>query len=340
MYINRKILLMLLLSVFSLTAWGQTAFPVLKGDYLGETLPEGMHSRLFARDVISTGINERDIAISTDGNELYYGMFFGFVPTILMSKKINDQWTEPVIVPFAMDFDYAYFEPALSPDGQTMFFLTTRPTEGEQDLPGWRNQNIFGCDKTADGNWGAVYDLGENINTELGEYFPSMTAKGILYFTRSNPRTRDTEIMYTSKENGHWKMAASLPEVVNGDKACYNSSIAPDESYLLTCVSAKGKYAENKNSMYYVFFKSNEGTWSEGIKLGDEINFPGCDAISINITPDGRYIFFASAQRSDEMNLSKCTIKELKMMHASPQNGVSDIYWISADAITVLRPSK
>ena len=44
---------------------------ILKGDYLGQTTP-GDTPELFAPDIISSGFNDMDIAISPDLNEIFF----------------------------------------------------------------------------------------------------------------------------------------------------------------------------------------------------------------------------------------------------------------------------
>ena len=50
--------------------------PGLTGDYLGQSVP-GDSAVLFAPGIISTGLANRDVAISPDGNEIYIGVTLG-----------------------------------------------------------------------------------------------------------------------------------------------------------------------------------------------------------------------------------------------------------------------
>ena len=47
------------------------SFPTLRGPYLGQELP-GLEPRLFAPGMVSTGLATRDVAMTPDGNELYF----------------------------------------------------------------------------------------------------------------------------------------------------------------------------------------------------------------------------------------------------------------------------
>lgn len=131
-------------------------FPTLSGDYLGQPLP-GAEPQLFAPGIVATGMYERDMAISPDGDEIYYTAVLGGFnyATILLTRRVEGQWTRPEVAPFATDPRYRFIEPHISPDGKRFFFVTNRPLEGEE--PG--DENIWVMDRTADG-WGEPFNLG------------------------------------------------------------------------------------------------------------------------------------------------------------------------------------
>ena len=312
-------------------------FPEITGAYLGQTAP-GLNPELFAPGLVSTGLAERDLAVSSDGNAIYWGLFMGDMGSFIECRRDNNRWQEPEVISFGRDADHTVFEPCLSPDGRQLWFLSTLPTEGEKDYRGWGNQNIFFSERKDDGSWSAPQDPGAAINTADAEYFPSMTSEGVLYFTRNTRRTRDTEIFRTRQVEGHWQSAERLPDVLNGDKALYNCSIAPDESYLLACVGARGQYQKNGRSQYYVFFRKADDTWSEGVRLFSDTPFSEVDAVSISLSPDGRYIFFAAGLKSALACRDRLTFREIQALAQQPQNGQNDIYWVSAEMLETLRP--
>ena len=142
-------------------------FPSLSGPYLGQSLPDSV-PRLFAPGVVSTGMFTRDVALSPDGNEIYFCVAIGnyTYSTILYSKLVNGTWTSPEIVPFSGGPGVMDFEPAFSSDGSRMYFLSTRP-DGDEE-PG--DQDIWYVDRTESG-WGNPVNLGEPVNTDGGEFF-------------------------------------------------------------------------------------------------------------------------------------------------------------------------
>jgi len=316
-----------------------TAFPKLHGPYLGQH-PPGNEPQLFASDIVSTGMYERDVALSPDGDEFYYGLAFGNLATILVSYLENGFWTEPQIAPFAMELDFLHFEPCIALDGEKLLFLCTRPPQGQESKPGWGHQNIWAVDRQEDGSWDEPYDIGWPINTENNEYFPSVTRDGTLYFTRSFPKKDEAFIFRSSYIDGKYKEPEMLPAPVNGQGNLYNAFIAPDESYLIACVEALENKTESGITNYCIFFRSHDDVWSKGIPMGEKINAPGTRAISPYVSPDGKYFFFASARAKKENFSGKTKIfwHHIQDIYTSPQNGSSDIYWVDAKVIHDLCP--
>lgn len=112
------------------------------GDYVGQELP-GAFPRLFAANFISTGMYERDVAMTPDGNEFYFGLISGGNVTIVMTKRDNGAWTKPAIAAFCDEPDIYNLEPHITPDGKRMLFLSTRPKEGQEPQAGWVYQDIW-----------------------------------------------------------------------------------------------------------------------------------------------------------------------------------------------------
>jgi hypothetical protein len=317
----------------------RSPFPILQGQYLGQKAP-GLTPQLFAPGIISTGMYERDLALTPDGKEIFYSVSFGRITTILATREEKGVWTEPEAASFALDSAYLSLEPCLTADGKTMFFLSNRPLKGQQAKPGWQHQNIWASDRKADGSWGEPYDLGPPINTDANEFFPSVTRDGTLYFTRSRPGDEKTAIYRARRSGGTYAEPELLPPQVNGEGNPYNACIAPDASFLIACVSGRKDSISAGLPNYYVFFRDQDDKWSEGINLGTAINMPGASAISPAISPDLKFFFFASnkSQISPGSASGRFTFSRLLEFYNSPQNGNSDIYWVDAAVIRQLKP--
>jgi len=87
---------------------------------------------------------------------------------IMFSKFANDKWSEPE--PFYLnDPAYSIGHPALSADGNTMYFTS--------DIPGgFGGGDLYKVTRNKDGEWSKPINLGNQINTEGDEAFPFFEA--------------------------------------------------------------------------------------------------------------------------------------------------------------------
>jgi ketosteroid isomerase-like protein len=317
---------------------GGPRFDALGGPYLGQKPPGGT-PELFAPGRVSGGLDERDVAISPDGREIYFGVMAGRLATIMVTRLVDGRWTEPAVASFAADPAYLAFEPSLSADGRRVLFLSTRPTAGEEAKPGWANQNIFAADRRADGSWGEPYDLGAPVNTKDAEFYPSLTRDGTLYFTRGQARGRFV-IVRSRWKDGRFSAPDTLPAAVNGKGTPYNAFIARDESYLVACVEGRDDGAEPGHPQYFVFFRDPDDRWTEGVCLGKDVSPVNGSAGSACVSPDGRYLFFGSARTGERADGRPATLRALREAAGRPQNGSLDIYWMDASFLERLRPPR
>ncbi len=315
------------------------AFPVLSGEYLGQT-PPGEEPELFAPDIVSTGIYTRDIAITPDGGEIYYGVSIGPFTTIMQTKLENGRWTRPEVAPFSADPGYMNLEPHISPDGQRFFFLSNRPIEGgalePEEVGTWVNQDIWVMDRVADG-WSEPFNLGPPVNSSDEEYFPSVTADGTIYFSRQASGSQESHIYRSRLVDGTYGPVEKLPPQVNSTAVQFNAFVAPDESYLILGVF--GRDDSLGSADYYIVFRNQDDVWSEPINMGATINTPRGGEWSPFVSRDGRYFFFMSSRTRPLKSFpERLTAESLWEAYTNPQNGNADIYWVDAAFIDGLRP--
>lgn len=308
----------------------ESAFPTLRGPYLGQTLPDSLPT-LFAPGVVSTGMFTRDMAISPDGKEIYFCVAMGnyTYATILFSKEVDGKWTPPEIVSFSGGPGVFDFEPAFSADGSRLFFLSTRP-DGDEPLG---DQDIWYVDRTNTG-WSVPVNLGEPINTDGGEFFPSLTRDGTLYFTRNEKGSALSQVFRSILVNGVYQEPELLPSQVNCGTNRYNAFVSPDESYMI--VPAVGMEDAYDGADYYIVFRDLNDTWSDPINMGPLINADNARGWSPYVSPDGKYFFFM-AVRTIEIESEDWNYKTLAGLYNSSNNGNSDIYWMDAAFIRKLK---
>jgi peptidoglycan-associated lipoprotein len=94
---------------------------------------------------------------------------------IMYSTREGTGWTDPVKIDLVAD-SLVVAHPALSPDGQTLYFVS--------DMPGGRGgKDIYRSTRTSPGSpWSKPENLGPDINTRGNELFPFVREDGTLYF--------------------------------------------------------------------------------------------------------------------------------------------------------------
>ena len=308
-------------------SWNAT---VVSGDYLGQTTP-GDSARLFAPDVISTGMDERDFAITPDGNEIFFSREAGnfrYV-TIFYSQRSDDVWSAPEVFEFCANPAYKYVEPHLSPDGEQLYFISNMPADSSSQ----GNEDIWVCTKT-DGKWSEPRNLGAPVNSTSKEYFPSVTKDGTIYYTHLDTVANEEFIYRSRLVNGVYQEPEKPGPNVNIGRARYNAFVAADERYII--IPAYGMPDSFGATDYYISFRDSLDNWSLPVNLGPEVNSASSREWSASVSTDGKYLFFMS-DRMGKTSLGKLSTESLQKFHNSPQNGSSDIYWISASVIDDLR---
>jgi len=283
---------------------------------------------IFAPGIISTAHYERDFTINPDGDELFYTIMSRGFSVIVTSKKVNNKWSQPEVASFSGSKDYFDAEPHITPDGTKLMFLSTRPNKGEEAKPGWANQNIWICNKTENG-WGEPYKISNLISSEKGEYFPSVTKNGTLYYTKEEGQ-REQYIYRSKLVNGKYSKPEKLPETINQSRFQFNACIAPDESYIIVCTQLKENNIGTVD--YAISYRDNNDNWTQLKSIGHGINFEGSVAVSPYITPDGKFFVFSQARKSDK-EFTKYNMNIINNLLTECQNGSSDLYWISTEIL-------
>jgi len=288
--------------------------------------------RIFGPGIVSDGFSNRDMAISPDGNDLYYSLqwSYGIYSVILHSKKINGEWTKPETAPFSGRFND--LEPAFSPDGNKLFFTSNRPINGSDSL---KDYDIWFLQKKGNG-WEGPYNLGTTINTDKDEFYPSLSKNGNLYFTRDNGDAKD-DIFLSLFKNGKYELPQALPDAVNSKGYDFNSFIDPDENFI---IFSSYKRTDDLGGGDLYFSLRKNGSWLPAVHFGKEINSPALD-YSPFISADRRYFFFTSKRQLIKFPFQQSkTATEIRELLSSYGNGNDDIYFMNFKELEKLMKDK
>ncbi|HRH51389.1 MAG TPA: hypothetical protein PLP23_21730 [Panacibacter sp.] len=285
-------------------------------------------AELFGPGIFSTGLNERDMAISPDGKEYYYTIIAprNAYSVILVRKLINGKWSEAAVAPFSgVSPD---LEPAFSPDGKKLFFVSSRPLTGEGPD---KDFNIWYMERTSAG-WSIPKQVGSNINTEGDEYYPSVTNDGTLYFTANydNSTVKD-EIFKSKLINGEYQKPENLGEPINSKGYEFNAYIDPEEKFLIyTCY---GREDDMGHGDLYISYRKENGEWQQPKNLGAAINSANGLDYCPYISPDKKYFYFTSERVKENKRLKPRSYKEVINNINNAGNALGDIYRIDLNQV-------
>lgn len=301
------------------------------GDYIGQPTPDST-PRLFAPNIVCDGLSNRDITISPDGNQIYYTTTtsnYSFA-TIFVIQREKNVWSNPKVVPFGKNPDIKVIEPCLNSTGDILFYVSNKPVD--DTLVG--DMNIWKVNISQSG-WSSPEPLPYPINTNAGEYYPSITRKGTLYFTREHEKGMN--YIYRSKLLGNsYGKPEKLPQQVNCGTNRFNAYIQPDEKFII--IPAMGVEPDVTEVNYYISFRDLHDNWSDPINMGPVINNGLGRGWSASLSPDGSYLFFMSSKGMKSGEIPERLSREFLFdLQTSPQNGNADIYWVKADFIVDLK---
>lgn len=146
-------------------------------------------------------------------------------------------------------------------------------------------------------------NLGDSVNTEYDEYWPSLTAdEEILVFTRLSPEEKSTEVKInlqedfwvSFKDEDTWRLAESLSETINTSSNEGAQSITADGRYMYFTACGR-KDGLGRCDIYYSLREGDK--WSKPINLGKPVNSEAWEA-QPSISADGRILYFVSNRKS------------------------------------------
>ena len=130
---------------------------------------------------LNSDYDEGACSFSPDGRTMYLTQCksdpsYPRYATICTSQRNDASWGKSTVLTISKDTLSSFAHPAVSPDGQWLYFSS--------DMPGgYGGLDIWKIRLGKDGVEGGVENLGNKINTEGDEMFPTFRPNGDLYFS-------------------------------------------------------------------------------------------------------------------------------------------------------------
>jgi hypothetical protein len=278
--------------------------------------------QLFGEGIISNSHYSRDLAISPNGEEIFYTSVSprNKFSTIIHLKKSGNTWIQAQIASFSGQ--YSDLEPFIHPNGKQLFFASNRPVDTGETV---KDFDIWFVEKDAQGQWTSPNRLPENINTVTDEFYPSIANSGNLYFTASYDDAKGREDIYKSTWDGSKFSDPVSLDSVNSAFFEFNAFIAPDESYLI--YSSFGREDGLGRGDLYISFNENE-IWTPGKNLAEPINssyLDYCPFVDSNLG-----VLYFTSERHDipETQADPLNFQQWQDLLNKPENGSGNVYKI------------
>jgi hypothetical protein len=198
---------------------------------------------------------------------------------VYVVKKEQGSWSTPQKAFFTSTYDDHGM--SFSPNGNTLFFSSTRPTHVNGVADTW---HLWKSEKN-NGKWSkpSYIDI-PNLRDKLVSH-PVVTNSGTLYFHASNLDYSEMNIYFSKSNNGIYENAqkASISSNVNAGKC--TPYVSPNEDYLL--------FASIGNQLdLHISFNDGNGKWINTRKLSTIINTSGQG--NPYVTPDQKFLFYTT----------------------------------------------
>ena len=125
---------------------------------------------------------------------------------VLSAENNGKKWVNLQNPAFNSD-EYSISHPAISPDGNTLYFSS--------DMPGgFGGFDIWYVKKDDSGNWSKPSNLGSRINTSKNENFPTVHESGVLFFSSDGHKGQGgLDLFYSKGQNTAWDPPQNMGDI-------------------------------------------------------------------------------------------------------------------------------
>ncbi|MBP6825917.1 MAG: OmpA family protein [Saprospiraceae bacterium] len=200
---------------------------------------------------LNTGGNEGAACFNSTGTETFFARAAGAYKgddawcKIYVSEKSGAGWNDPKPLPFQKE-KINYVHPALSADGNTLYFSCNDPE-------GWGGYDLYAVQRNlkSENGWDIPKLLSRNLNTPGNEIFPTVDADTLYFASDGLPGMGGFDIFRTYKaERNSWAPPINLKSPAN--------SGADDFSFIIDRAANQGlKPSKPGDLIKSGFFTSN-----------------------------------------------------------------------------------
>lgn len=208
--------------IFSRTVDGNEDF------YISRKVNKEWKTAIPLSDKINTRFNEGAQSISPDGMYLFFtgcNRPDGFGSCDLyVSHKNGNQWDAPFNLGSVVNSSSWDSQPAVTPDGNTLYFVSNRPG-------GIGGYDIWKTTLNGEGEWSKPVNLGPDINTIYDENTPFIHPDGkTLYFSSNGwPGMGSMDIFYSrAQADGKWGKPVNIGYPINTFNEESGLMVSPD----------------------------------------------------------------------------------------------------------------
>ena len=272
-------------------------------------------------NIVSANLVEYNGTFSPDGTEFYCTVNFPSQAVISFMKMNPDStWGNLTIASFSGK--HSDVDPIFSPDGTRLYFTSNRPSaDSVKNSP----NNIWYVERAGAG-WSSPKFI--HLTGEV-DYYSSVTKNGVIYFN-----VWKTGDIYRAVKTDSSYVTEKISEIINTDRADGDPFISPDEDYII--FRSNNREDSFGGSDLYISFKIKD-QWTNPENLGEPINSPAAELCPL-VTPDGKLFIFSSTRLKKEYTPEPLAdLESYRKKFRSFDNGLSNVYAISADFIDSLR---
>ena len=201
--------------------------------------------------------------MNNNGTELFFSQSISYTKSDDAFNKLflcsrtspDEEWSAPEQLPFQKD-RVNYMHPALSADGNTLFFSANDPD-------GWGGYDLCAMQRNPrkESGWEEPVILGRNVNSSGNEVFPTTDADTLYFSSDGLPGMGGLDIFKTYRTDRGWTPPFNLKAPVN--------SGYDDFSFLVLANAPKNTFKRPGELIRSGLLTSNRK--AEGAKGGDDI---------------------------------------------------------------------